>query len=128
MKTAIRNQFVIGLADGRIRSRLMEMEKLTLEKAEEIATAMELSEKERVNMASNSVNELSEKPKYRGGYKSKRKPKFGQGGNRGKGSAGSRQSFQNTRARTQLKVRAILEVNLSAIVAAAPNISRLRAR
>ena len=82
MKTAIRNQFVIGLADGRIRSRLMEMEKLTLEKAEEL----ELSEEEIVNMASNSVNELSKKPKYKGGYESKRKPKFGQEGNRGKGS------------------------------------------
>ncbi|KAG5324957.1 SETMR methyltransferase, partial [Pseudoatta argentina] len=44
LNTGLKNQLVFGLASLRIQSRLLEMRKLTFEKAIQIATAMELSE------------------------------------------------------------------------------------
>ncbi|XP_048508069.1 uncharacterized protein K02A2.6-like [Athalia rosae] len=46
LQTAIRNQFVYGLNNPAIRQRLLETETLTLEKALNVASAMELSKKE----------------------------------------------------------------------------------
>ncbi|XP_077264213.1 uncharacterized protein LOC143898526 [Temnothorax americanus] len=46
LKTALRNQFVFGLASQRAQSRLLETKDLTFDKAVQVATAMELSEKD----------------------------------------------------------------------------------
>ncbi|XP_058828320.1 uncharacterized protein K02A2.6-like [Topomyia yanbarensis] len=45
LRTALRNQFVFGLKDRAIQSRLLEVRNLTLERAREIAVSMELSNK-----------------------------------------------------------------------------------
>lgn len=45
-QTALRNQLVFGLLSKRAQSRLFETKDLTFEKAVEMATAMELSEKD----------------------------------------------------------------------------------
>ncbi|XP_071635762.1 retrovirus-related Pol polyprotein from transposon 17.6 isoform X1 [Temnothorax longispinosus] len=45
LKTALRNQLVFGLSNKRIQARLLELADLTLEKAAQVATTMELSEK-----------------------------------------------------------------------------------
>ncbi|XP_032677073.1 uncharacterized protein LOC116846846 isoform X1 [Odontomachus brunneus] len=45
LNTALRNQFVFGQSNHRIQARLLEMKDLTLEKAVQIATTMELAEK-----------------------------------------------------------------------------------
>lgn len=46
LKTALRNQFVYGLSSKRIQSRLLETRNLDLDKAVEISTGMEMSEKD----------------------------------------------------------------------------------
>lgn len=46
LKSALRNQFVFGLRSQRAQSRLLETRDLTFEKAVQVATAMELSEKD----------------------------------------------------------------------------------
>lgn len=46
LQTALRNQLVFGLASKRAQSRLLETKELIFEKAVEMATAMELSEKD----------------------------------------------------------------------------------
>ncbi|XP_024893068.1 uncharacterized protein K02A2.6-like, partial [Temnothorax curvispinosus] len=43
LKTALRNQFVFGLASSRAQSRLLEIKDLTFKKAIQVATSMELS-------------------------------------------------------------------------------------
>lgn len=45
LRTALRNQFVFGLANKRIQARLLEIPDLTLDKVTQVATTMELSEK-----------------------------------------------------------------------------------
>lgn len=45
LSTALRNQFVFGVKDRAIQSRLLEVRGLTLERAQEIAVSMELSNK-----------------------------------------------------------------------------------
>ncbi|KMQ88519.1 hypothetical protein RF55_11982 [Lasius niger] len=45
LKTALRNQLVFGLSNKRIQARLLELVDLTLERAAQVATTMELSEK-----------------------------------------------------------------------------------
>ncbi|XP_053698835.1 uncharacterized protein K02A2.6-like [Sabethes cyaneus] len=45
LNTALRNQLVFGLKNGKIQSRLLEVRNLTLERAREIAVSMELSYK-----------------------------------------------------------------------------------
>lgn len=45
LRTAIRNQLVFGLSNKRTQARLLEVKDLTLDKATQIATSMELSEK-----------------------------------------------------------------------------------
>lgn len=45
LKTALQNQLVFGLANKRIQARLLELAELTLEKATQVVTTMELSEK-----------------------------------------------------------------------------------
>ncbi|XP_062715253.1 uncharacterized protein K02A2.6-like [Aedes albopictus] len=45
LNTALRNQFVFGLKDRAIQSRLLEVRNLTLDRAREIAVSMELSNK-----------------------------------------------------------------------------------
>ncbi|XP_024893887.1 uncharacterized protein LOC112468774 [Temnothorax curvispinosus] len=45
LKTALRNQLVFGLSNKRTQARLLELADLTLEKAAQVATTMELSEK-----------------------------------------------------------------------------------
>lgn len=76
LKTALRNQFVFGIASSRVRQRLLETKDLTLDKAIQIASSMELSEKEntelneRNNNNRNSVHAVglrgntASKPKY----------------------------------------------------------------
>lgn len=54
LKSALRNQFVYGLHSKRIQSRLLETKDLTMERAVEIATGMELSER--------GANQLHRKP------------------------------------------------------------------
>nr|XP_012138404.1 PREDICTED: uncharacterized protein LOC105662196 [Megachile rotundata] len=46
LKTALRNQFVFGIASTRIQSRLLETKKLTFDHAVELATSMEMSAKD----------------------------------------------------------------------------------
>ncbi|XP_076280639.1 uncharacterized protein LOC143209180 [Lasioglossum baleicum] len=46
LKTALRNQLVFGLTSTRIQSRLLETKDLTFDKAIELATSMEMSEKD----------------------------------------------------------------------------------
>lgn len=46
MKTALRNQFVFGLKSHRAQFRLLETKDLTFEKVVQVATTMELSEKD----------------------------------------------------------------------------------
>lgn len=46
LKTALRNQLVFGLSSHRGQSRLLESKDLTFDKAVQVATAMELSEKD----------------------------------------------------------------------------------
>lgn len=46
LQTALRNQLVFGLSSKRAQSRLLETKDLTFEKSVEMATAMELSEKD----------------------------------------------------------------------------------
>ncbi|XP_072389574.1 uncharacterized protein [Diabrotica undecimpunctata] len=48
LKSAIRNQFVFGLRSKRIQARLLESKGLDLDRAVEIATSMEASEKDRL--------------------------------------------------------------------------------
>ncbi|XP_077255624.1 uncharacterized protein LOC143893776 [Temnothorax americanus] len=55
LKTALRNQFVFGLASHRAQSRLLEMKDLTFDKAVQVATAMELSEKDAQQLQSGST-------------------------------------------------------------------------
>ncbi|XP_076545697.1 uncharacterized protein LOC143305547 [Osmia lignaria lignaria] len=45
VKTALRNQLVFGLISKKIQARLLELPDLTLEKATQVATAMEISDK-----------------------------------------------------------------------------------
>ncbi|KAK2578792.1 hypothetical protein KPH14_012856, partial [Odynerus spinipes] len=52
LKTALRNQFVFGLASKRIQARLLETKDLDFEKAVQIATSMELSEKDATQLHS----------------------------------------------------------------------------
>ncbi|XP_071575575.1 uncharacterized protein [Temnothorax nylanderi] len=65
LKTALRNQFVFGLASHRAQSRLLEMKDLTFDKAVQVATAMELSEKDAQQLQSGSttVNYMGAKDK-----------------------------------------------------------------
>lgn len=65
--TALRNQFVCGLRDDRIRNRLLEMADLTLNKALEVASAMEISSKD--------AQTLSKEPKLVGAIHSQIKKK-----------------------------------------------------
>ena len=63
---ALRNQFVFGIENSRIQSRLLETKDLDLKKAVNIAMAMELADKERSNLGvqENQVNyiQASRKP------------------------------------------------------------------
>lgn len=52
LSTALRNQFVFGLRSERIQSRLLEMPNLTLEKATQLATSLELSIKDAAQLHS----------------------------------------------------------------------------
>ncbi|XP_024890648.1 uncharacterized protein K02A2.6-like, partial [Temnothorax curvispinosus] len=56
LKTALRNQFVFGLASSRAQSRLLEMKDLTFEKAIQVATSMELSEKDTLQLQNGSTS------------------------------------------------------------------------
>lgn len=46
LKTALRNQFVFGIRNTRIQSRLLESKDLTFDKAMQLATSMEMSAKD----------------------------------------------------------------------------------
>lgn len=46
LKTALRNQFVFGLTSHRAQSRVLETRELTFEKAVQVTTTMELTEKD----------------------------------------------------------------------------------
>lgn len=73
LKTELRNQFVFGLASSRAQSRLLEMKDLTFDKALEVATSMELSEKDTKELQQNEATAI----KYMGTYR-KRTEKKGQ--------------------------------------------------
>lgn len=73
LQTALRNQLVFGLLSKRAQSRLLETKELTFEKAVEIATSMEMSEKDVHQLQSSATNvhyvahkdlKSSRKPKY----------------------------------------------------------------
>lgn len=59
IQTALRNQLVFGLSSKRAQSRLLETKDLTFEKAVEMATAMELSEKDVDQIQAGSANVAS---------------------------------------------------------------------
>ncbi|XP_078051733.1 uncharacterized protein LOC144477874, partial [Augochlora pura] len=56
LKTALRNQFVFGLASKRAQARLLETKDLDFEKAIQIAASMELSEKDAMQLQSGIAN------------------------------------------------------------------------
>ncbi|XP_078045447.1 uncharacterized protein LOC144474480 [Augochlora pura] len=56
LKTALRNQFVFGLASKRAQARLLETKDLDFEKAIQIAASMELSEKDATQLQSGIAN------------------------------------------------------------------------
>lgn len=68
LETALRNQFVFGIRNVKIQNRLLEMKDLTLRRAEEIAVAMELSERGGAEMHPSdivAVNLIKERTKKR---------------------------------------------------------------
>ncbi|XP_029165366.1 uncharacterized protein K02A2.6-like [Nylanderia fulva] len=76
LKTALRNQLVFGLASSRAQSRLLETKDLTFDKAVQVATAMELSEKDSRQLQSKTaeieyVGPKDRKPEQRGPRKKK---------------------------------------------------------
>ncbi|XP_011859462.1 PREDICTED: uncharacterized protein K02A2.6-like [Vollenhovia emeryi] len=70
--TTIRNAFVFGLRNKRIQSRLLETQDLTLERAIEIATTMELSEAETSRLQGEAIAAAIQTTK-RSPYKDKSK-------------------------------------------------------
>ncbi|CAG9817611.1 unnamed protein product [Phaedon cochleariae] len=58
LKTALRNQFVFGLSSRRIQARLLESIDLNFDKAVKIATSMELSEKDAIQLHGGPNNSL----------------------------------------------------------------------
>nr|CAI5821217.1 unnamed protein product [Callosobruchus analis] len=67
LKMALRNQFVYGLHSRRIQSRLLETRDLTLDRAVEISTSMEMSERDanQLHRKTNSVDAIVQKNKRR---------------------------------------------------------------
>ncbi|VEN64046.1 unnamed protein product, partial [Callosobruchus maculatus] len=67
LKMALRNQFVYGLHSRRIQSRLLETRDLTLDRAVEISTSMEMSERDanQLHRKTNSVDAIVQKDKRR---------------------------------------------------------------
>lgn len=71
LETALRNQFVFGIRNQKVQNRMLETKILTLKRAEEIATAMEMSERGGAEMhhqlpkveAVNLVNQRSRRRK-----------------------------------------------------------------
>lgn len=71
LETALRNQFVFGIRNQKVQNRMLETKVLTLKRAEEIATAMEMSERGGAEMhhqipkveAVNLVNQRSRRRK-----------------------------------------------------------------
>nr|XP_022907687.1 uncharacterized protein LOC111419148 [Onthophagus taurus] len=65
LKLALRNQFVYGLHSKRIQSRLLETKDLTLDRAVEIASGMEMSERDtnQLHSRANTANSLNSKIK-----------------------------------------------------------------
>ena len=82
---ALRNQFVFGIESERIKSRLLETDKLDYKKAVEIALAMEISKKERnnlsVNNRSDSINYIHASKKPLNKYKKSATKRLNQSGN-----------------------------------------------
>ncbi|XP_072758689.1 uncharacterized protein [Anoplolepis gracilipes] len=72
--TALRNQLVFGLANKRAQSRLLETKDLTFEKAMEMATAMELLEKDVDQIQAGPVNVAAINQKVTLGQKKNERP------------------------------------------------------
>nr|CAI5836281.1 unnamed protein product [Callosobruchus analis] len=60
LKMALRNQFIYGLSSRRIQSRLLETRDLTLDRAVEVSTSMEMSERDanQLHRKTNSVDAI----------------------------------------------------------------------
>lgn len=87
LNTALRNQFVFGLKDRAIQSRLLEVRNLNLERAREIAVSMELSSKggreiqskqgrSEVNLVDNSRGSVARSQAPRTNVNKKKSEKF----------------------------------------------------
>lgn len=79
LKTALRNQLVFGLSNHRAQSRLLGTKELTFDKAVQVATAMELSEKDSRQLQSGAasieyIGTKDRKPERKGQQKKKSTP------------------------------------------------------